>query len=170
MAKKILIFLASGMLLIGFAKVVIGHTLTNTMPVMASVDAACNVATNALQFNTYNAFSGVKDAVTNIELNCSPGTKYNIYLGPGKSGHSADRYMVGITHGEKLHYNIYTDPAHMNIWKEKGEASNPNVDYIKGEVANAGLVKVNVYGEIPAAQKAREDKYSDDITVTVDYH
>jgi spore coat protein U-like protein len=135
--------------------------LTTTGPMVYA--ATCAVSTSGLNFGNYDVFSSFNDDVTGtINVNCSSGTNYSIWLSSGTSGTYSSRSMTNGSNA--LFYNLFTDPTRLTIWGD-GSAGTGTFSG-SGTGANIGTP---VYGRIPAGQNAYVGSYGDSVTVTVTF-
>lgn len=141
-------------------------TITTTFPVSAEIAATCNtVAATALDFGQYDPISGsVKDATSEIDVTCTTGTSFQIYLNGGLNGNITQRKLKADNSTDTLNYNLYTDAGHSTVWGDNSTGT-PVAD-----TGTGSAVKKYVYGRIDASQaSSSSDTYQDTITVTVDY-
>lgn len=152
-----------GLSLIGAAQ---ADTITTTFPVSAEVKASCNAVTaNALNFGEYDSISGSnKDATSTIDVTCTSGTSFSVYLNGGVNGSITDRRLKAANSSAQLSYNLFSDSARTTIWGDNN-AGTPSTG-----TGTGSAVTQTVYGRINAGQNnAPIDTYHDTITVTVDY-
>ncbi|HVC12933.1 MAG TPA: spore coat U domain-containing protein [Burkholderiales bacterium] len=148
-------------------------TTTTTFAVSANVPKNCTLGTvNALAFGAYNPGAGAVNATTNIVVNCTKNTAFNIGLDAGTTvgGSTTTRLMTdGAT--DTLQYTLWQDSGHATNW-----GNTVGTDTLAGTGSGMGggnAITETVYGQIPdnptnqAAVPAAS--YTDSITVTVTY-
>jgi len=130
----------------------------------ADARASCSVSATSTDFGTYDVFSAVpNDSTGMITLTCTKKEKnIRITLDRGRQG-SFDRAFHSGT--DELHYNLYLNATRSAIW---GDGTAGTVDY-HGEAGKNDVIRIPVYGRIPAGQDARVGAYRDDVIVTVLY-
>lgn len=141
-------------------------TITTTFPVTAEIASTCNTVTaTALDFGQYDPISGsVKDASSEIDVTCTNGTSFQIYLNGGVNGNITQRKLKADNSTDTLDYNLYTDAARSTVWGDDNTGSSV------ADTGTGSAVKKYVYGRIAASQTGSStDTYADTITVTVDY-
>jgi spore coat protein U-like protein len=141
------------------------QTATATFIVKTTVQAVCSVAATDLNFGVYSAQAG-GDTMTNTTViaTCTPGTTYNIALGPGGAGNIyAGRQMS--SGPNKLNYQLYRDAGRTNIW-----GNTIGTDTVVGGGGTGGLpVPHTVYGTLARNQVVPAGSYQDTIVVTITY-
>jgi spore coat protein U-like protein len=143
---------------------VAGSAVTS-MPVGATVEAACTVSATDLEFGAFSPFDGARDATASIFATCSNGTMFDLSLdaGTGTGATAATRRMTHATSGNLLDYGLYSDPARSEPW---GDELKLNTIEGEGDGSTQQLV---VYGRIPDPTLAAVGTFSDTITLTVSY-
>lgn len=141
-------------------------TKTTTLNVSAQVDGTCQVGTNALVFPLYDqTVNAVDKASTNITVQCTPGTGYEILL--NKGAHSVAlpaRYMEG-PGAHLLQYTLSTNSNCSNVWGDTTGGVYPT-----GQIST-GTNQVPVYGCVQPGQNNLPDgMYSDQVTVTLNFN
>jgi spore coat protein U-like protein len=141
-------------------------TSTAVMPVRMEIVAACRVSVSDLDFGAYTPT--LKSPVlgqTTIQILCAPGTTAEIALDPGLSpgNNTARRKLLQESGNDRLDYDLFQDAARTIHWGDR--SGRDTLEVVTADATHT----VNVYGEIPAGQRARDGTYSDVITVTVNY-
>ncbi len=130
---------------------------TTTFNVTATVDPACRVSANNLNFGDY--IGSAIDTQTNVTVNCIQGQGYTVALSNGNSPLNGNRQMKHGT-SDFLRYNLYSDHPGGTVWNSLSPL--PGV--------GTGLNQlIPVYGRLPGGQTDPAGSYSDTITVTVNY-
>jgi spore coat protein U-like protein len=163
---KILTGLSAGVLL-ALAGGAQAATKTDTFVVSAVVNANCFVAATDM---TFPGFDGSADVpgTSNVEVRCTSGAPYDLYLNVGTGGGSFATRELTDGAGPTLAYNLYRDAAHTEIW-----ADNTGL-FVSGTGAGLGnpqAIDHTVYGLIPTAgnETVPGGTYSSTIQVTVEY-
>lgn len=149
-------------------------TATGTFNVTTTVVAACNVnSASNLVFPNYDPTSATATSGTStIKVQCTKNSSYVIALNYGANGGTVTNRIMKDTGTDTLNYNLYTDNAHANVWKDSSTCNNPatpgtNCDGGSGSGNTAE--SYTVYGQIPSGQNVPAGSYSDTITVTVTF-
>ena len=142
-------------------------TKTDTFVVSATVAANCFVTAEDMTFLGFDGSADVT-ATSDIDVRCSNGSGYSLYLNVGTGGGSfATREMAG-SGAPTLAYNLYLDAGHSTVWED--DTGN----FATGTGAGLGLAQAQTHtvnGLIPAAgnETVPADTYSSTIQVTVEY-
>lgn len=138
----------------------------------ACARCTCTASATGVFFGTYNPFSGSNAEDTgSVRIDCGGGVgtvAYTIELNRGlySAGFSPRRLSSG---GNRLNYNLYTNPARTTIWGDGSGGTSvvsDSLSVLKGGSSRAHTV----YGRIPARQTwAVVGRYSDTITFTIIY-
>ncbi len=142
-------------------------TQQTTFEVTANVSVSCSVAATDLAFGTYNPNANTPlDAQSNVEVDCTTGTNWN--LGLDKGLHGADvthREMANDTNASVLlAYAIFQDPAHALNWGD-----TVGVDTVSG-VGTGVVQEIGAYGEVAKRQtQVTAGGYTDTITATLTF-
>lgn len=148
-------------------------TTTTTFGVSANVPKNCTLGTvTALAFGAYNPGGGAVSGTTNIVVNCTKNTAFNVGLDAGTTvgGTTTTRLMTdGVS--DTLQYTLWQDTGHTINW-----GNTPPTDTVNGTGTGMGVgnaITETVYGQIPdnATNQAAVPaaSYTDTITVTVTY-
>ena len=137
------------------------------MDVTASVVANCRLTVPSLSFGIYDPLlanaAQPADASAVVIVTCTRNTGASLSFDTGLHGASPrDRSMSGHS-AEGLHYDIYRDSAHSQIW---GQASDAIHLTSKGTHQSQQLT---VFGRIPPQQEVEPGVYSDVLTAAVDF-
>ena len=142
------------------------QSATTTFDVTITIESTCSIDTPAA---TDVDFGSVDSTATGIEaqgllnVNCTPGTDYQIALDAGSNDSGAGitgRAMAG--GGELVPYQLYRDAARTQVWGETVDTDT---------VAGTGIGDVQeipVYGLVPSANFPA-GSYVDTVTATVTY-
>jgi len=145
---------------------------------VADAGTLCGVETLGVAFGTYEiVLPTPNDSNGTIDLVCSylptpggPPPLIAVYFNAGSSGVMTDRRMNSAS--DTLRYNLYTDPAHTQIWGDgTGGTSFQSAEIRVGPgVGNATRSETfTIYGRIPPRQSVDTGTYSDTIVVTVEF-
>jgi spore coat protein U-like protein len=139
-----------------------GHASAQTregqFAVRATVVADCELATQDLNFGTYDP-AAAKSGQTVLTLRCTPGSAATLTLDGGGSGNPQARRMTGPAN---LNYQLFRDAAFQD------PINTTEAAFELGAAENTGqAVPYTVYGQIPAAQAVPAGDYIDTVRVTV---
>lgn len=162
------------LLVLLFASPLLAGSTTGTVPVSASVAAACTVGSEGgLAFPAFNPFdqSDLASEGT-MQVTCTKGMVTAIALDQGQNGASAggtcldpQRLMKAGSYTKS--YQIYSDAAHTRVWG--CDASNA-LAYTSPSGATASIL--SVYGVIPFGPDGatvHPGSYSDTVTIVVSF-
>ena len=137
-------------------------TATATMLVSLTVQAACSITANPLNFGSSTALTSVVDQQSTLSVTCATGTPYNIGLNLGtvSGSTSTSRLMAGITAGNTstVAFELYRDSGHANIW-----GNTQGTDTVGG-TGTGSAQTVPVYGEVSAQTTPQPDTYQSTVT------
>jgi spore coat protein U-like protein len=153
----------------------VAATETTTMPITASVAAACSVSSAGADLGQIVAFTGASTSGT-IDVNCSSGINYNVALNAGL--HPLDGNSVRSMQsagGDAIRYQIIKGSGTGGAGTEWGDsglgntytAGTPALGFSNGTTQQLGF-NVNIVGDgvniyTPGAT------YSDTVQITVDF-
>jgi spore coat protein U-like protein len=133
------------------------------MDVTASVVANCRLTVPSLAFGIYDPLvanaAQPADVSAVVTVTCTRNTGASLSF---DTGLHAQRSMSG-RGAEGLHYDIYRDSAHSQIWGRGGDAIHLTS---KGTNQPQQLM---VFGRIPPRQEVEPGAYSDVLTAAVDF-
>lgn len=141
-------------------------TDTTTFDVTATVEDACTVSADNLEFGSYDPFSATpRDHTTTITVRCTLGATYDIKLDKGTHGTSVtERRMQHETEMDThLNYGLYPNAAREQNW---GETIGTDTE---SGVGTGDYVAHTVHGRIPAEQDVPAGNYTDTINVTLEW-
>jgi spore coat protein U-like protein len=126
----------------------------------------CGVFAQGVSFGTYTG--GLRDATGLITVTCfgNGATQFSVFLSTGESSRYAAREMS--SGGNRLLYNLYSDPAHRNVWGDGTGGSEPVHGLIQLKGNPSASESLSIYGQIPQ-QTPMPGAYSDRITVTLNF-
>jgi len=139
-------------------------TQQTTFKVTADVTASCTIAAADLDFAAYNPVGSAVSGQSQITVNCTNGTSWNVGLNEGvfSGATTSTRKMTG-PGSFALAYGLFTDSAHTANW-----GNIVGTDTKSG--TGAGIDQVlNVYGLIPGTQNVGAGHYEDTITATITF-
>jgi spore coat protein U-like protein len=148
-------------------------TTEANLQVTATVQAACQISTEPLNFGNYDPLSNNDlNAQGAVVMNCVAGVAPKIYLGRGINFKDGDRQMLG-SNGELLKYKIFQPDSTLSgqgctskitEWKDSG-----NNRLITTASTITGTKKYAVCGVIPKNQSPTEGTYSDTVVARFDF-
>lgn len=136
---------------------------TDSFEVTATVLASCEISASDLAFGNYDPVAASHvDGETQISVNCTNGTSYNVglSLGGGSGASLATRRMTKENDTETLNYVLYKDENRSVLW------GNTGGDRLAG-TGDGTADLIDIYGRIPMQQAAPAGDYTDTIVVTV---
>lgn len=171
MRRTLAALLTSAVLLAG-ADLAPATTVTATFGVSVTVDPACYVSANALDFGTYHQGSGALQATTTLAVRCTRGLPFTIALNPGATAAASLAQRLMVNGANTLQYNLYTSAARTAVWGDG--TGNSAVVAGKGSGTTPDhAISETVYGLLPdnAANQNLPPggSYTDTITVTLSY-
>jgi spore coat protein U-like protein len=144
-------------------------TETGTLAVSATVSASCLVSTAAVNFGNYDPLTthatAPLDGAGSVIIRCADGLAVNVRLGlsavavTGSVDDAPLREMAG-PGGDRLAYNLFTDPARTDVW---GNTAATGV----GATGDGLDQALPIYGQIPAGQNRASGVYNDTVTASV---
>ncbi|MFC3165944.1 Csu type fimbrial protein [Ciceribacter thiooxidans] len=141
------------------------QTATDIFTVRIQITAECLInSTTTLNFGASGVLSSATTGTSEITVQCTNGTTYNVGLneGLGIGATVASRRMTG-PGSATVTYSLYSDVAHTTVWGQ-----TIGTDTVSGTGTGASQV-YTVYGQVPAQSTPAAGTYSDTITVTVTY-
>ncbi len=129
------------------------------LQVSATVLPSCNIEAAPLAFGAFAAGADRVDAESAIRLDCTPDLAFTVAMDEGRNG---DRRMTGEGSGALLGYDLYTDAARTRRWGGRGTGA------LSAVAPGDGRVEYAVYGRLDA-RGASADRYSDVVTITVEF-
>jgi len=136
-------------------------TDTDILTVKVTVQEACTIAGNTLDFGTYNSGQqAALDAEASVSYsNCAAGT-LEIALDGGAAANVAERAMAN--GDSSLRYQLYKNSGRSQIW---GTGSDALLQQLL--VPDSG--NIPVYGRIPGGQNVPAGAYTDTVNVTLTF-
>lgn len=144
------------------------------LPAILLLFLSCNTMAQSCHINVtpvaFGSLDGspatVVDSAGSVHINCDPQVSYLIRMDAGRnsSGSFNPRRMLLLGRSETMEYNLYRDGSRTMIWGDGTSGSS----IVTG--VGAGVSQdVTIYGRIFAGQNLMVGKYSDSITVTVEW-
>jgi len=128
---------------------------------------SCDINVTPMAFGSLDGFPAtVVDSAGSVNINCDPQVSYLIRMDAGRNsnGGFTVRKMILLGGSETMEYNLYRDSSRTMIWGDGTGGSS----IVTG--MGAGVTQdVPVYGRIHAGQNLMAGKYTDSITVTVEW-
>lgn len=136
---------------------------TQTMPVVLTVEQACRLVTQPLDFGIPAPKATTATSTTTITLTCTPGTVYSVGINNGLYWDGSTRRMYGGSANGKVwfaDYQLYHDPLHLMPWG-------------MGATAATGVLgqpdkTFTVYG-VTQIKNIRPSPYRDTVIVQLDF-
>jgi len=134
----------------------------------------CTLSATPLNFGNISDVGSVKqarNAQSNIQVSCSNGKVYTLYLGDGNNRVSGNGLRQMANGKALLPYQVYQDVAHTQVWDGgTGNTLTGGKGGVNG-VGNGSNQSINVYGMIPAGTKVpgTAGSYTDTLVITVAY-
>ena len=103
------------------------------------------------------------DATSQLRVTCTMGASYNVGIGDGLHGSSADDRHMHDPAGNRIAYHLYRDSARTLSWGQLADGL---------ELTGAGSGTTHTFsahGRVPAQVTPPPGNYSDAIVVTVTY-
>jgi spore coat protein U-like protein len=136
-------------------------TATGSFNVQVTIQETCTVTSSTgttLDFGTQTLLNAAVDASTDIEVQCTSGTDYDVSL---DNGQNASRRMKLGT--DFVDYELYTDGARSSVWPTS--AATAPYSY----TGNGAAQTITVYGRIPVQTTPPAGTYLDTVAITVTY-
>lgn len=133
----------------------------------------CSVTATEVAFGAYYPLVGsAVDSTGDVEVSCGTDTigdvmSYSIELSGAKKG-SKPRELKG-PQGDRLEYNLYTDPARTLIWGDGKGSTYTVTESYTFTVLCCVTNNYTVYGRLDSGQNVQPGSYSDSITIKVDF-
>jgi spore coat protein U-like protein len=139
-------------------------TTTSTFQVRATITATCVILTSPdIDFGSLGVLSANAQQSSNIQVQCTNTTPYNIGLNAGTGSGASVTTRKLSNGGAVINYSLYTDSAHTIVW---GNTIGTDTVSATGSGASQSYP---VYGLIPPQTTPAPGSYTDTITVTVTY-
>jgi len=144
---------------------VLAATATGSFQVTLTLQAECRLTSAAdLAFGTSGVIQSAINATSNIGVQCTNTTPYNVGLsaGAGSGATVATRKMTSGA-GATVNYSLYRDTARTQVW-----GNTVSTDTVSG-TGNGAVQTLTVYGSVPAQTTPAAGNYTDTVQVTVTY-
>jgi spore coat protein U-like protein len=144
---------------------VFAQTATTQFNVQITINAECQInSADDLDFGSTGVIASAIDAASEIAVQCTDGTPFNIGLnqGAGAGATVASRLMTG-PGSETVQYSLYTNPSRTTVW-----GNTIGTDTVTGTGTGAEQT-FTVYGRVPAQTTPGPGTYTDVVTVTMTY-
>lgn len=141
------------------------ETAATEFEVTVTITSTCSIgvpAATGVHFGSVASTATAVDTAGRLEVNCTPGTGYQIALDAGRNagGDIQARAMTG--GGITVPYQLYQDENRSIVW-----GSTDQTDTVGG-TGTGSVQEIRVYGRLPSANFAA-GSYADTITATVSY-
>lgn len=143
----------------------ISQTATTQFNVQMTITGECKINSAAnLNFGSVGIIASNLDATSNLVVQCTNGTSYNIGLdnGIGSGATTAARKMTG-PNSETIAYSLFTDSARSTVW---GNTIGTNT---KAAIGSGAAQTYTVYGRVAPQNSPTPGSYADTVTVTLTY-
>jgi len=127
----------------------------------------CSVRTVSLHFGLYDHLSTDDlEAEGGVYVTCDPAVTFNISLdaGTNSGGHFSPRRLAMVGGGDSLAYNIFRDPARIEIW---GDGTGNT--FTHSGTGNGTESQFITYGRLPGGQNVPVGRYVDVVLVLVEW-
>lgn len=147
------------------------QTVTTTIPVSATVAAACSVSGTGVNFGNYEGRQ--LTATGTITVTCSANRSYNVTLnggthGAGSSGPRNLQDLNSTTPGVTAFYFLYKDSAMTQEWGDAGFAGTYTPGTPVSGTGTGSVQTLTIYGKLPANQiGSSPGNYTDTVLATV---
>lgn len=148
-----------------FAGNALSQTATTQFNVQITINAECQInSAEDLDFGPSGVIDTAVEATSEITVQCTSGTDYDIGLneGVGVGATVTDRLMTG-PNDETVEYSLYTDAGRTDVWGDTLGA-----DTVAG-IGTGDEQAYTVFGQVPAQPTPAPGTYNDTITVTLTY-
>lgn len=156
-------FLGAAALLLLAAPAAQAATASGSFNVQVVIQETCIVtspSSTTLDFGTQTLLNANVDAQTNISVQCTTGTDYDISLDNGLN--TSRRMRQGAT-ANYINYQLYTNSTRTTVWPTTaGTAPYTNL-------GTGAAQTITVYGRIPAQTTPPAGTYTDTVAITVTY-
>jgi spore coat protein U-like protein len=128
-------------------------------------EAACTIATTAMNFGTYSVFSATPtDTTSTFTADCGA-NDVNVFINFSKGSSSTYTPRTLRNGSEVLNYNIYADAARTLI---VGDQTGGTVHYTSSRPGDPPQT-LTLYGRIPAGQDVAVGTYTDTVLATINF-
>ena len=137
---------------------------TGSFTSQITIQASCQVvSTNTLDFGSQTLLTANVDVQSNLSVQCTNTTPYNIGLNAGSTagGTVATRLMT--SGSATVQYRMYSDAARTVNW-----GNTPATDTVSG-TGNGNAQTLTIYGRVPSQATPAPASYNDTVTVTINY-
>jgi spore coat protein U-like protein len=135
--------------------------VSGDLHISITIQSECQIAALPdLNFGTHGVISTAVSAFTDIQIQCTNTTPFDIGLdeGDGTSATVADRLL-----GDTVNYSLYQDAAHNTVW-----GNTIDTDTVAG-TGDGTAQSFRVYGLVPVQATPIPGTYNDTVAVTVTY-
>lgn len=141
-----------------------GANATFNFEARARIASRCTVQAGHLDFgNVPGLITRPRDQTSVVELECTPGSAYQVGLDMGRHSAAGRRRMQRDGGTDHVAYALYSDPGRLRPW-----GNSLDIDTVSG--TGTGIAQqLIVHGRIPAGQVAPAGGYRDVVTVIVTY-
>ena len=140
------------------------QTAPSTFTVQMTVATTCIInSTSTLDFGSPGMLNANVDSSSNLAVQCTNSTPYNIALDAGQNGGRNVNARKMINGSNTISYLLYSDSARSAVW---GNTFGSNTVAATGNRASQNYT---VYGRVPPQTTPAPGAYSDTITVVVTY-
>ncbi|WP_323810854.1 spore coat U domain-containing protein [Sphingobium baderi] len=130
--------------------------------------ASCHLSVSALVFPPYDRIMHRgSSAIGTIQLDCPPDVRSlnpRILLSTGQSGRFSERRMT--SGRDSLRYNLFVEPSHRRVI---GDGTGGSEAMTIASIHTASRAVFTVYGMILPGQAVTPGRYSDDLTIQMEF-
>jgi len=139
------------------------RTASFSLTVRAQVVPECRLVADDLDFGSAGMLDRAVDATSQIRVTCTAGSSYNVGIGYGLHGSSANSRHMQDPAGNLVAYHLYRDSARTLGWGQLA-------DGLALTAAGSGTAQTfTVHGRVPPQNTPPPGNYSDTVVVTVTY-
>ena len=158
--KRILIISGTALTLLSISTAALASTTTGTIAVSATIQAACSITTNPIDFGVYN--STLDTVSPKLVVTCTNTLPYTVGLNAGTTSGGTVTQRLMKSGSNTLQYNIFQDSNFQNVW------GNTTGSWVSG-TGNGQAQELTMYAKIPAGIFNPAGAYTDTVTATVTY-
>lgn len=137
---------------------------TTTFNVQITIQAECLInSATALDFGTTGVIAADIDAASEITVQCTTGTPFDIALDEGLGAGATTAARLMTLGAATVEYSLYSDAGRSDVWGETA-----GTDTVASTGTGAPQI-FPVYGRVPAQATPATGVYNDTVTVTVTY-
>lgn len=160
-----LAFFAACLLAFASPPPAVAGTATGNLNINVTVDSACQISTNAVNFPVYAPLGAnlatPADAAGAVILTCTIGTGGTLQLSAGNNAVDTQARLSNAA-ASFLNYSLFQDSARTTPW-------NQSTTVTVTPATNGNARAYTVYGRIPAGQNVASGAYTDVVVATLNF-